>query len=109
MFMVFARLCVCAPRVCSDCLKLQLQTVVSAVWAPGYEPRSSGRGAMLFNHRAVSPVPTMVTRAWRATVIQPLQPMVASLCCFLIMGMPKLGLESPVVSTASSPGVQEQE
>lgn len=69
MFMVFARLCVCAPRVCSDCLKLQLQTIVSAVWAPGYEPRSSGRGAMLFNHRAVSPVPTMVTRAWRATVI----------------------------------------
>lgn len=28
---------------------------------------------------------------------------------FLIMGMPKLGFESSVVSTASSPGVQEQE
>lgn len=91
MFMVFACLYVCAPHVCSDCLKLQLQTIVTAMWAPGYEPRSSERGAMLLNHRAVSPVPTTVARAWRAEVIQPLQPMVASLCCFLIMGMPKLG------------------
>lgn len=109
---------VCAPGVydayqnqkrVTDRPKLELTDLCEPpMWVLGYEPRSTGKTPWALNHRAISPVATTVTQAWRAKVMELSQPMVASLCCFLTMRMPKFGLGNLVVSEDIFPGVQEQ-